>query len=58
LGEKYSLDVLIKFGDDLSNQAGQFDVENMNITLDTFPELIEKLRSLLHGEKKAGGNGQ
>jgi len=58
LGEKYSLNVLIKFGDDLSNQAGQFDVENMNITLDTFPELIEKLRSLLHGEKKAGGNGQ
>lgn len=58
LGEKYSLEVLKRFGDELSTQVSHFDVENMNITLDAYPELIERIRLLLHGEKKADGYGQ
>ncbi|OEU62004.1 MAG: hypothetical protein BA867_07890 [Desulfobacterales bacterium S5133MH16] len=50
LGEKYSLEVLKKFGNDLSTQVSHFDVENMNITLDSYPELIERLRLSLKGE--------
>jgi hypothetical protein len=50
LGEKYSLEVLKKFGNDLSSQVSHFDVENMNITLDSYPELIERLRLSLQGE--------
>jgi YesN/AraC family two-component response regulator len=50
LGEKYSLEVLKKFGNDLSTQVSHFDVENMNITLDSYPELIERLRLSLQGE--------
>jgi len=58
LGEKYSLEVLKRFGDELSTQVSHFDVENMNVTLDSYPELIERIRLLLHGEKKADGHGQ
>jgi signal transduction histidine kinase/FixJ family two-component response regulator len=47
LGEKYSLEILKRFGDNLCNQTNSFDVENMNVTLDTYPELIKKIRSLL-----------
>jgi hypothetical protein len=57
LGEKYSMEVLRRFGDDLSTQASRFDVENMNNTLDTYPELINRIRSLFKEEKKADGNG-
>jgi signal transduction histidine kinase/ActR/RegA family two-component response regulator len=58
LGEKYSLEILKRFGDDLSNQVSHFDVENMNITLDSYPELIERIRLLHQVEKKADGHGQ
>jgi hypothetical protein len=58
LGEKYSLEVLKRFGDDLSTQVSHFDVENMNITLASYPELIERIRLFLKREKKADENGQ
>ena len=58
LGEKYSLEVLKRFGDDLSTQVSHFDVENMNITLSSYPELIERIRLFLKREKKADENGK
>jgi signal transduction histidine kinase/CheY-like chemotaxis protein len=57
LGEKHSLIVMKRYGEDLSNHVQNFDVENMNLVLNAYPQLIEKIKSLYHQaieEKESG----
>ncbi|HVO65037.1 MAG TPA: AAA family ATPase [Syntrophales bacterium] len=44
-GEKYHLYTLEKFGDDLLMYVSRFDIENINRHLDSFPELVCKIKS-------------
>ncbi|MDM8550917.1 response regulator [Desulfobacterales bacterium HSG2] len=46
LGEHYSLEMLQQFGEDLIEQAGCFDIDNMGVTLKAYPELLEEIRRL------------
>jgi signal transduction histidine kinase/CheY-like chemotaxis protein len=46
IGQAYSLNMLIRFGESLTSQVGSFDIEKINITLDTYPKLMENLKSL------------
>ncbi|MCP4344944.1 MAG: response regulator [Desulfobacterales bacterium] len=50
LGMEYKLDILRKWGDDLSRQADNFDIEKLPSTLKSFPELIERIGELIEGE--------
>lgn len=45
-GDKYSLKVLQQFGDDLLLQVSTFDIDRMTATLDSYPGLIAKIKSL------------
>ncbi len=45
-GEKYHLKPLEKFGDDLLMCVSNFDIENINLLLNSFPELVSKIKSL------------
>lgn len=45
-GEKHSLESITWFGENLFSQANNFDIENMTITLNEFPEIIKKLNNL------------
>jgi HPt (histidine-containing phosphotransfer) domain-containing protein len=45
-GEKYRLKPLEKFGDDLFLCVSNFDIENINLLLNSFPELVNKIKSL------------
>jgi CheY-like chemotaxis protein len=44
-GEKYRLKPLEKFGDDLLMCISNFDIENINLLLNSFPELVGKIKS-------------
>jgi two-component system sensor histidine kinase EvgS len=46
LGEANSITLLTAYGEDLRGHVESFDVENMNTTLDTYPELIERIKAL------------
>jgi len=46
MGETYSLAILRQYGEDLINHVSSFDIEQMNITLNNYPQLIEKIKSL------------
>jgi len=46
MGEKYSLAILRQYGEDLIAHVSSFDIEQMNITLNNYPQLIEKIKSL------------
>ncbi|MBF0288020.1 MAG: CHASE domain-containing protein [SAR324 cluster bacterium] len=43
LGIEYSVPELQKFGETLKTQADNFEIEEMNATLDTYPDLIDHL---------------
>jgi len=45
-GGKYRLDPLVKFGDDLLMSVSRFDIENINLLLNSFPELVDKIKLL------------
>ena len=45
-GEKYRLNPLEKFGDDLLMCVSRFDIENINRLLNSFPELVGKIKSM------------
>jgi HPt (histidine-containing phosphotransfer) domain-containing protein len=45
-GEKYRLKPLEKFGDDLLMCVSNVDIENINFLLNSFPELVSKIKSL------------
>lgn len=49
IGNKYSLKILQRFGDDLISYVSSFDIEKIVPALDSYPELIAKIR-LLHSE--------
>ncbi len=44
LGETYSLNILEKFGSDLVTHVGSFDIEQIEASLNAYPQLIERLR--------------
>ncbi len=50
LGEKYSLTILEQFGSELLTYVGNFDIDQIEVRLDTYPKLIERLKrsSLSH----------
>jgi len=45
-GEKYNLKPLEKFGDDLIVHVNSFDIKNITLLLNSFPELVNKIKSL------------
>jgi len=45
-GENYGLKPLEKFGDDLIAHVSCYDIENINLLLNSFPELVDKIKSL------------
>jgi HPt (histidine-containing phosphotransfer) domain-containing protein len=45
-GEKYRIKSLEKFGDDLLMCVSNFDIEHINLLLNSFPELVGKIKSL------------
>ncbi|MDM8550803.1 transporter substrate-binding domain-containing protein [Desulfobacterales bacterium HSG2] len=49
LGEKYSLKILENFGTDLTIHVGHFDVEKIESTLNSYPEIVEEIKSRVKG---------
>lgn len=45
LGKSYDLSSLERFGQTLDDQVSSFDIEKINKTLDTFPNLVETIRA-------------
>ncbi len=43
-GEECSLETLQNYGNDLSIQVSSFDIENINVTLNSYPRLVKKIR--------------
>ena len=43
--EKYKIDILIKFANNLSDQLNSFDLEEMNKSLKIFPNIIKKIKN-------------
>lgn len=46
LGKKYNIGPVQKWADKITSQADSFDMENLSITLNYFPELIDKVKKL------------
>ncbi len=46
LGAAYAIDLLEKYGEQVSTHAESFDVENMNAALNAYPDLITTIKSL------------
>ncbi len=45
-GQKYSLEILVKFGNDLITHVSCFDIEQIDAALDLYPKLTEKIKLL------------
>ncbi|MBF0290397.1 MAG: PAS domain S-box protein [SAR324 cluster bacterium] len=45
LGTDYQIPPLVNFGSTLKFQTDSFDIEGMNVTLDSYPDLLEQLRT-------------
>ena len=45
LGEKYHLEILVRFGSDLVKYCQSYDIGNIEITLKSYTEMIEKIRA-------------
>ncbi|MCP4135853.1 MAG: response regulator [bacterium] len=45
-GEECLLEILQQYGNDLSIQVSSFDIENINVMLDSYPGLVKKIRHL------------
>lgn len=54
LGKRFSLEMLREFGDNLTGYCENFDIENMNALMNSFPELVEKMKRL----RQKQGEGQ
>ncbi len=50
LGERYSLNVLLKWGEELYQQVIDFDMERLPQTLGHFPELVTTIYKISRGE--------
>ncbi|MCP4137403.1 MAG: transporter substrate-binding domain-containing protein [bacterium] len=46
LGEQYGLDMLRQWGGTVYEQANNFEVDSLVVSLESFPNLLERLRSL------------
>jgi len=44
MAQKYQIDILIKFADDLREYLNSFDLEEMSKSLQSFPKIIEKIK--------------
>ncbi len=51
LGDNYSIKTLSAFGEGLISHVGSFDIESMKAALDSFPGVVERIKSL---NKKEG----
>ncbi|MCP4344836.1 MAG: response regulator [Desulfobacterales bacterium] len=45
-GEECLLEILQQYGNDLSIQVSSFDIENINVMLDSYPGLVKKIRHI------------
>ena len=46
LGEQYAVNMLLTFGEKLLSQANRFDIEQIDVTLETYPTIIEKIQNV------------
>ena len=47
IGDEYSIKILQIYGEDLIFHVSSFDIEKMSNTLDSYPDVIEKIRTLI-----------
>ena len=54
MGKKFKINILIKWADSLKSQVQNFDMENMPLTLNSFPDLVKTIKSFndLHNVEK------
>ncbi len=45
-GEIFELNILKHFGKEIENQVSSFDIEKINKTLDAYPKLVNKIKSM------------
>lgn len=57
LGEENSVQMLQTYGEDLRTHVDNFDVENMNATLDAYPELIDTIKAISAQKVKENRHG-
>ena len=55
-GEAYHLEFLLEFGKNLDAQVSSFDIEKINITMDTYPNLVQRIRNLYRKNVEEAGN--
>jgi len=49
LGEKYQINIIIDYGENLLLHSNNFDIENMQYTLNAYPDLIKQIKELSIG---------
>ncbi|PID73729.1 MAG: hypothetical protein CSB33_02160 [Desulfobacterales bacterium] len=54
-GDAWQLAVVRSFGQELAVQASTFDIEKINLILDTYPRLIQRLKALRDGGEDTDG---
>jgi len=47
IGDNLSIPLLSKYGEDLINDINNFDIENMGVAINTYPEMIKRIKSFL-----------
>ena len=55
-GEAYQLELLREFGNNLEAQVSSFDIERINITMDTYPKLVQRVKTLYRRNVEEAGN--
>jgi signal transduction histidine kinase len=45
-GDAYRIEILRQFGRSLDLQVSSFDIEKINMTMDTYPHLVERIKAL------------
>ena len=49
LGEKYQINIIIDYGENLLFHSNNFDIENMQYSLNAYPDLIKQIKELSIG---------
>jgi len=55
-GEIHQFELLREFGSNLEAQVSSFDIEKINVTMDTYPNLVQKIKNLYRRNVKETGN--
>ena len=55
-GDTYHLEILRQFGKNLDVQVSNFDVEKINLTMDTYPNLVQRIKNLYAKQLEESGN--